>query len=247
MTRRAWARGVPLLMGMLAISGCGKRAADDAPAARDSSRAHTPTPNGAAAKPPGAGSTAATIDVDAFPVTDAMLRDNHGEMRSGELVSADKAWLASDTLGQTLVVDIYTDLFTPAMYAFFTAHPPAALISEMELNVEGGDIATDARKVRGLPGLLKRASTIPAATFRTRKGLALGDARSDAIARYGRPDSVSTSNGVERLSWDFPGDAVSNPEEAIGKRLARDSFGYHVVIFVEREKIIGMILRNDIP
>jgi len=56
------------------------------------------------------------------------------------------------------------------------------------------------------------------------------------------------ANGIEKLEWEFIGDMMYNKNiDLKGKPLAKYSFGYQVIMYFKKDKLIGMILYNDIP
>ena len=189
---------------------------------------------------------------DNYPVTDEMFvtdSDNTGrEIKSGDLFSYDKNWFRNDTLNQTLVFELYTDNFRNVIYHFKNNDIPKDLIKEIELHTEDREPANEELKEKFIHGILGSGKQISKKYFRTNKGFKLGDAKDKALREYGKPDKISKRNNIERYEWDFVGDILSDVKKNKQKKpLAKDSFGYEVTMFFRNDKLIGMILVNDVP
>lgn len=53
---------------------------------------------------------------------------------------------------------------------------------------------------------------------------------------------------VEKLEWEFIGDeSYDRKSDLKGKTLAKDSFGHQIIMYFKKDKLIGLILHNDIP
>lgn len=190
------------------------------------------------------------FEEDDYPVTDDMFgRDTDGrKIKSGKLVSLDKAWFSNDTLKQVLVFELYTDNFRMNTYHFYKTEIPAELINSMELTVDGGDTASNAQKLKDFKGFLSKTQQINERYFTTNKGLKPGDDVSKAIKNYGEPDNIRMRNGIEEYSWEFVGDFFFDGKADLkGKPLAKDSYGHQIKMFVKNKKLVGLIFRNDIP
>lgn len=191
--------------------------------------------------------------VDDFPVTNEMLADNTTsnssyEKQSGQTYSYDKAWFSNDTLKQTLVFELYTDYHRMVTHHFYSNDIPTDLINSMELHIDGGELASEKQKLKDFSGFLKQTTKINSTYFITDKGFRLGDTKQKAIDSYGSPDKSSLSNDIEKLEWDFVGDEFYDGKTDLkGKPLAKDSFGHQTVMYFKNGKLIGQILRNDIP
>lgn len=196
--------------------------------------------------------TTKKIEVDDYPVTNEMfgadVKQNGREIKSGEVYSGDKVWFTNQSLNQTLVFELYTDDFRNAIFHFLNNDVPKDLIKEMELSNAERFPAAENLKVKYFKGFIKKALPIKAWYFKTKKGFALGDPKDNVIKKYGKPDKVSITDGIERCEWDFEGDDENDTKTSSnGKPLARGSYGYQVIMFFRNNKIIGIILHNDIP
>lgn len=192
--------------------------------------------------------------VDDYPVTDEMLADktsgqsSYHMKRSGQIYTAGKAWFTNDTLNQILVFELYTDYHRMITYHFYNKDVPVGLIDRMELYVERGELATMKQKVKWFNGFFNQTTKIASSYFATEKGFRLGDGKRKAIEVYGNPHKQSINNGVEELEWNFIGDIFYDRKSDLqGKKLAKDSFGHHIVMYFKAHRLIGLILYNDIP
>lgn len=191
--------------------------------------------------------------VDDYPVTDQMLDDKTSnnssyDKQSGDIHSYDKAWFTNDSLNQTLVFEMYTDKHRLVTFHFYNNDIPDALIDQIELHING-DVATLAQKKKNFKGFINSATKIDKKYFTTYKGFKLGVSKDKALKVYGKPDSVSTKSGIEKLYWDFLGDVELNDSSfhPTAKPLAENSFGHQTIMFFRNDKLIGVIFHNDIP
>jgi hypothetical protein len=197
--------------------------------------------------------TAGRIIPDNYPVTNDMLKGNYGKKQSGDLISFDKAWYTNDTLGQTLVIELYTDYHRFQLFHFYNNDIPESLIDRMEFNFavskSSYDTASSQKKQELFPGFLTSGTKIAQRYFTTEKGFRLGDKKDKAIKNYGQPDTCYISNGIETCEWRFKGDYTDEetPLPISKKPLAEKSFGYGVTMYFRKEKLIAMILFKDIP
>lgn len=186
--------------------------------------------------------------VDDYPVPTRMFVGNYHHRESGLSTSDDAAWFANDTLKQTLVFVLYTDFHRLDTYHFLNDDIPAALINNMELHTATGESATAKQKQKDFKGFLIQVKKIPQTYFVSNKGFKPGDSKEKAITVYGNPDISETSNGIEKDEWKFTGDINYDGKKNLnGKPLAEDSFGHKVTMFFRKNKLIGLIIHNDIP
>jgi len=193
--------------------------------------------------------------VDDFPVTNKMFArevkskdSDAGIRRSGTVVSSDKAWFTNDSLHQTLLFDLYTDYMRVNIFLFDNNNIPRELIKIMELNTLDGSLASDKQKEKSLKGFIRQARNIRSKYFTSDKGIMLGIERAAVIKAYGRPDKISRTKALETLEWNFIGDEdIDEKGVPKGRRVAADSFGHHITAFIQDDKLIALILQNDIP
>lgn len=193
------------------------------------------------------------IVVDDYPISNAMLSDKTSNYssynkQSGQTYSYEKAWFSNDSLKQTLVFELYTDYHRMVTYHFYSNDIPTDLIKEMELHIDGGELASDQQKLKDFDGFLKQTTKINSKYFTSKKGFSLGNSRQKAMDTYGKPDKISIRNGIEKIEWSFIGDSIYNGKaDLTGKPLAKGSFGHHIVMYFRNGKLIGQILQNNIP
>ena len=192
--------------------------------------------------------------VDDYPVTYEMMAeqkaDNSSSYKkvSGKTQSLDKTWLTNDTLEQTLIFELYTDGYRLATYHFYNNDIPPELLDGIELHTFDGDIASNQQKQKDFKGFLKQSIKISPKYFTSDKGFKLGDSKQKILEVYGKPDKITTSRGIEKLEWNFIGDILYDGKEDLkGKPLAKDNYGHQAYLFFKNGKLIGQILRNDIP
>ena len=191
--------------------------------------------------------------VDDYPVTNDMLADKMSNnsatiKKSGKIISHDKAWFGNDSLKQVLVFQLYTDYHRLVTYHFYNNDIPLDLINRIELHINGGELASEKQKLKDFAGFIKQITKIKSAYFISDKGFRLGDKKQVAINRYGQPDKQSTTNGIDKLEWEFVGDKFYDTKTDLkGKPLAKDSFGHQIVMYFKKGKLVGQILQNEIP
>lgn len=193
-----------------------------------------------------------TFIVDDYPVMDRMMgsdvKGDERAIKSGPILSQDKVWFTNDSLQQTLVFELYTDGFRNVTFHFLNNDIPPGLIKRMELNTPEGDTATNLQKMKYFRGFLSHSRKIRPRYFVSNKGFRLGDGKEKAIRVYGRPDKQSVLNGIATLEWDFVGDADYDGKMKLkGKPLAEDNYGHTILMYFRDNRLIGLILHNDIP
>jgi len=191
--------------------------------------------------------------VDDFPVTDEMLEDKTSNnssfpKKSGNIQSLDKAWFSNDTLKQTLVFELYTDKHRMVTFHFYNNDIPKDLINRMELNTDNGDVASLQEKEKSFKGFVNSTTKISQQYFTTDKGFNLGDKKQKALTIYGNPDNKTKEGNIEILEWDFIGDILYDGKTDLrGKPLAKDNYGHQATMFFRNDKLIALVLHNDIP
>jgi hypothetical protein len=188
---------------------------------------------------------------DDYSVTDEMLEPNAHFRKSGEIFDGEGAWFSNDTLQQTLVFVLYTDYHRLATYHFLSSDIPAGIINRMELQegqINTGEPASGKIRQKYFRGFLTQTTKIVKDYFTSNKGFKLGDKKEKALKIYGKPDKTKKENGVEKCEWDFVGDILYDSKTDLkGKPLAKDNYGHQIIMFFRNNKLIGIILHNDIP
>jgi hypothetical protein len=189
--------------------------------------------------------------VDDYPVTNEMLAHSSNKnliIKIGDTFSNDRIWFGNKSIKQTLVFELYADYHRMMTYHFYSENVPSELIKEMAFWVKSGDYASDEQIIKDFPGFIEQAKDIKSVYFRSKKGFKLGDLKQNAINIYGQSYKNHESDGIEVLEWDFIGDeAIDTKADIKGKRIAKDSFGHHIVMYFKEGKLVGQILINDIP
>ncbi|KAB2893174.1 MAG: hypothetical protein F9K28_09820 [Bacteroidetes bacterium] len=193
------------------------------------------------------------ITVDGYPVTDSMLagqveRKSSLKMMSGQTLSFDKVWFTNDSIQQTLVFELYTDFHRMVTYHFYNNGIPADLVAKIELHDAKGELVSESQKLHDIGGFIEQADRIHSSYFATDKKLRLGDTKQKADGVYGAPDSSAIVHEGEQLEWDFAGSFHADMDaQHHNKPIAENSYGYHVVMYFIKERLVGMILVNYVP
>ena len=192
--------------------------------------------------------------VDDYSVTYEMMDEQKADNSSlykkisGKTQSLDKAWFTNDTLKQTLIFELYTDGHRLATYHFYNNNIPTELFDGIVLHTFDGEIASNQQKQSDFKGLLKQSVKINSKYFRSDKGFALGDSKQKILRVYGQPDKTTTNRGIEKLEWNFVGDILYDGKEDLKRKpLAKNNYGHKAYLFFKNGKLIGQLLRNDIP
>ncbi len=197
------------------------------------------------------------IKEDDYAFSNDMLKDKTSnnslyKLQSGNLFSIEKVWFTNKELDETIVIQLYTDYHKSGIFHFQNSGAPQNLKDQIELQILQKDkkyyLATPEEKRDGFNGLLKQSQVIAPSYFTSKQGIKLGDSKQKLIAKYGTPDSTKTVNGFEESYWTFEGDLGEvNPKKRAGKKLVYDSFGHSVIAYFKNNKLIGRIMRNEIP
>ncbi len=192
------------------------------------------------------------FEVDDFPVTDEMFVQEKSEssarkIKSEDLSSYDKVWFSNDTLKQNLIFELYTDYHRLVTYCFYNDQIPTDIIQRIELHTSNNEIAGIEQKSKAMNGLLSQATVIPSNYFTTHKGFQLGSPKQKAIETYGQPDKEFKQNEVKILEWNFKGDIIDDEKFPNNKPVAMRSYGHQITMYFAKEKLVGLILFNDIP
>ncbi len=191
--------------------------------------------------------------VDDYPVSNRMLETEAHYRVSGEIADGEGAWFSNDTVNQTLVFVLYTDYHRLVTYHFLNSDIPTGIIKRIELHVTEkdsglGGLASYMQRQKYFKGFLTQTKKISKSYFTTNKGFKLGDSKEKAIEVYSKPDKIEMDNGIEKYEWDFIGDTFYNDTiDLKGKPLAKNSFGHQTIMFFRDNKLIGLMLHNDIP
>lgn len=193
---------------------------------------------------------AGKIVPDDYPVSNDMLKEGDKTIKSGEVISHDKTWFTNDTLKQTLVFEIYTDYHRLCIFNFYNNNIPTSLIDNMELHISTGQLASQQQKQKYFEGFLNVSRKIKKSYFITYKGFKLGDRKDKALQIYGKPNNCSITNGLEECVWKFDGDYTENEVDSKAKKrtlFAKDSYGFSVRMFFSANKLVAMVIMNEIP
>lgn len=189
---------------------------------------------------------------DDYPVTNEMLKNCQTKSDIDGIFSFDKAWFKNQELGEVLIFELYTDYHRLAIYHCKSNFLFSDLIKQVELHRKIGtstfDLADEEKKQKVFNKFFDNSKEIDKSYFKTKQGIILGISKSDAIKKYGNPHTNTIINSIDVLKWDFQGSyAIAETGEKPNGKVAKDSFGFHVVMYFKSDKLVAMILKNDIP
>ena len=172
-----------------------------------------------------------------------------GHVKSGLTISQNQKWYKNDSLNQVTVAADYGDYEYSVWLHFYKDQIPVDLIDHMKLLREDGLPATLDQKKKDVPGFVDQAVNTPDANFfESVQGVKLGDPRSKAIGKYGKPDQVANVDGYERLIWIFTGESEFDPEaDAPDTKLVADSFGFTVTQYYKDGRLVAQIFQDAMP
>jgi hypothetical protein len=189
---------------------------------------------------------------DDYPVTNDMFKRNYHEKNiAGVFSHENEIYFKNTELNETLIFELYTDYYREAIYHFKADFLFPPLIKQIDLwqKKDGMHVLTDVdKKLQTIKKFIDSSEEIDKSYFKTTQGIRLGINKEEAIKKYGIANSDAFLNDVEILKWDFQGDELlaATGEKPFGK-IAKNSFGYHVIMYFKMNKLIAMILNNDIP
>jgi hypothetical protein len=189
---------------------------------------------------------------DDYPVTNDMFKRNYHEKNIESVLSHDNEIFFKNTeLNETLYFELYTDYYRVAIYHFKVDFLFPPLIKQIDLwqKKDGMDVLADVdKKLQTIKKFIDCSEEIDKSYFKTTQGICLGINKATAIKKYGKVNSDTLLNDIDILKWDFQGDELlaATGEKPIGK-IAKNSFGYHVIMYFKMDKLVAMILNNDIP
>ncbi len=197
--------------------------------------------------------TLPSITGDDYPITDEMIKSVTGNsfyrLKSGNTFAGDKVWFRNDSLGQVIMIELYTDMHRFVTCHFYADDIPEEVMERIDLQTESGDVASDDQKRKDFPGFVKQAKATEASYFTSKKGFQLGtELRQKVEAIYGKPDQRILLNDREILEWEFQGDQLYDGTTPLnGKPLLRNSYGYKVMMVFRDNRIVAQVIVNEIP
>jgi len=199
---------------------------------------------------------AKTIDTDGYSITNEMISEyfnDPNEIKAGGFRSLEKIWFTNTQRTETIIIYPCTDYFRCYCWHFYNNEIPKPIFETLRLyskKDKDWDIASAGETEENIDAFIKQAIVIDSQYFKTNKGLKLGDSKQKALTIYSsKPDNIKTLDGIEQYEWNFIGDISIEEgiDEPNGKPIAKNSFGHHVTLFFKNNKLVGIILINDIP
>jgi hypothetical protein len=188
---------------------------------------------------------------DDYPVTNEMFKNCQLQKDIDGVFSFDKAWFKNQDLGEVLIFELYTDYHRLAIYHCKSEFLISDLIKQVELHRKTGmstfDLADEEKKQKVFKKFFDNSEEIDKSYFKTKQDIRLGISKSDALKKYGNHSMDTIINNIAVLKWDFQGSyAIAETGEKPKGKVAKDSFGFHVVMYFKMDKLVAMILKNDI-
>ncbi len=173
---------------------------------------------------------------------------NEDVLKSGILFSFDKVWFKNDSIKQAIVIDLYTDFHRLNIFNFSTDDIPTDIINSIELNTSDGNLATYSQKKQEFKDFLDQSLELQTNYFTSNKGFSLGDSKEKILPFYSEPDSIRFENSIEIYIWSFVGDLLYNETQNLNsKPIAKDSYGNTTKLYFKENKLIAVLIHNDIP
>jgi hypothetical protein len=166
--------------------------------------------------------------------------------------SFDKAWFKNNDLKEVLIFELYTDYHRLAIYHFKEEFLIHDLIKNVELhrkvNNNSYDLADESKKEQVFKRFFDNAHQIDKSYFITKHGIKLGLDKNEIIKKYGKPDTISIIDNIEKIEWNYLGEIyLHETGETPNGIIAKNSFGYHMKMYFKNYKLVGLIIKNDIP
>jgi hypothetical protein len=192
------------------------------------------------------------ITPDDYPVTNEMLASFHGKKDIDGIFSFDKAWFKNDELNEVLIFELYTDYHRLAIYHCKSDFLFEDWLKNIELHRKvhnsNYDLADESKKQQVFKKFFDNAQEIDKTNFKTNQGLKLGLDKNEVLKKYRSPYKNTKIDNIEKIEWVYQGEYsfTEMGQEPTGI-LAQESWGYEMTMYFENDKLIGIIIKNDIP
>ena len=192
-----------------------------------------------------------TVNMDEFSVTDSMIRSSLREIQIDSVISY-MSWFYNEKTKQVLLFEFGTDLYRVETYLFSEEYIkerfPSFLFQRRPYQKNVVICEKDAKTY--FPKFIEQSKRINRSFFISKRGLKIGENISKIIEQNGKPDTIMLDKKIEMYKWKYRGDLNDWDTEAeikANRKIARDSFGYQVILYVKNEKVIGIRLFKEIP
>lgn len=187
---------------------------------------------------------------DDFPVTDDILAANRKTVQIEDLFLDEYVFFQNKALGQTLAFYLATDYHRYTTYLFYNSKTTDEIFARLDFHKISGDPINAKERNETIQQFVMKAPEISSKYFTSYKGIALGDSKEKVLINYPyEPTITSSIDGVETYHWQFEGDFAISEGWAVDKDkpMAQNSFGHNVTMVFKNDKLIVMILVNEIP
>jgi hypothetical protein len=188
---------------------------------------------------------------DDYPITNEIIskigdQSDNFKLTSGSTISIEQCWFKHSN--QSLIIQLATDYYRYYTYHFNNQDIPNDILYNIGFHTESGQLAEDKNVKKDFNGFLKQSSIIDSKYFQSNLGFKLGSTKKDAIDQYGEPDSVKINDSIEKIEWHFTGEYnFDKTADLKGKSLAKECWGYSVLMYFRKKKLIGHVIIKEIP
>ena len=191
------------------------------------------------------------IKTDNFNISDEIIKKNI--KREFEKIDfLDGICFSNNAKSELLIIEFGTDYFRNKIVLVNKNNLPNKLLKLIPLysKKENTSIPSNEKDKKLFLDSFIPENILNIDYFESTKKIKLGINKDYAIKIYGNPDIIEQENEYKILKWVFIGDIVAKINKTIpriDKPLALNSFGYKVTMFFKNDKLIGMVLINEMP
>jgi len=191
------------------------------------------------------------IKTDNFNISDKLIKKTI-KKDFNKIDFLDGICFTNNTKSELLIIELGTDYFRNKIVLVYKNNLPDKLLKLIPLysKKENTSIPSNTKEKKLFLDNFIPKNILNIDHFESAKKIKLGINKDYAIKTYGKPDIIEQENKYEILKWRFIGDIVEKINKTIpktNKPLALNSFGYEVTMFFKNNKLIGMILINEMP
>jgi hypothetical protein len=189
---------------------------------------------------------------DDYPVTDEMLSEFQRNNNTEGIFESDKAWFKNSGVNEVLIFELYTDYHRMAIYHCETEFLFDVLIKDVIVHRKSNQIndgsAGMSQEKQVYKNYLENAQQIDKSYFTTKQGLKLGMNKNEILIKYNKPDTIISLGDIEKAEFHYKGEYhIRETGETPKGKIAKDSFGYHMVMYFKNSVLVGLVIKNDVP
>ena len=187
---------------------------------------------------------------DDYSVPDSLIKDLIEEKSDLDLFRLDRVWFKNDSLNQVLIFELYTDYYRMSTYNFnkdflfdyflINHNPHRKIKTDKFKNTEN--------KIKFYERFYSNSKDINQSFFKTNNGLSLNQNKDEILNILGNPDKLEKIVDFEYLEWNYDGE-LNNTYfgDTLTGTIAKDSWGFSYKMYFKNNKLIGLIIDNEIP